>query len=67
MLSHFRLPESAAFDELHSRRRLGEAILYAFDLLELNGEDFRPLPFVKRKAKLARLLKRASLSAPLQI
>jgi hypothetical protein len=30
--------------------------LQAFDLLELNGEDFRPLPFAKRKAKLARLL-----------
>ena len=24
--------------------------LYAFDLLELNGDDLRPLPFVKRKA-----------------
>jgi bifunctional non-homologous end joining protein LigD len=50
----------AAFDELHSRRRLGEAILYAFDLLELNGDDLRPLPFSKRKAKLARLLARAA-------
>jgi ATP-dependent DNA ligase len=30
--------------------------LQAFDLLELDGEDFRPLPFAKRKAKLARLL-----------
>jgi bifunctional non-homologous end joining protein LigD len=49
----------AAFDELHNRRRLGEAILYAFDLLELNGDDLRPLPFVKRKARLARLLARA--------
>jgi bifunctional non-homologous end joining protein LigD len=50
----------AAFDELHSRRRLGEAILYAFDLLELNGEDLRPLPFSKRKLRLARLLARAA-------
>jgi len=49
----------AAFDQLHSRRRLGEAFLWAFDLLELNGEDLRPLPFTKRKAKLARLLARA--------
>jgi bifunctional non-homologous end joining protein LigD len=28
-------------------------------LLELNGADLRPLPFTKRKAKLARLLARA--------
>jgi hypothetical protein len=33
---------------------------YAFDLLELTGEDLRPLPLAKRKAKLARLLARAS-------
>jgi bifunctional non-homologous end joining protein LigD len=49
----------AAFDELHSRRRLGEAFLWAFDLLELNGADLRPLPFSKRKARLVRLLARA--------
>jgi bifunctional non-homologous end joining protein LigD len=48
----------AAFDELHGRHRLREAFLYAFDLLELNGEDLRPMPFSKRKAKLARLLAR---------
>src|ERR1700730_10811659 len=51
---------SRPFDELHSRRRLGEAILYAFDLLELNCDDLRPLPFIKRKARLARLLTRAA-------
>jgi ATP-dependent DNA ligase len=48
----------AAFDELHGRRRLGEAFLWAFDLLELNGENLRPLPFSKRKARMARLLAR---------
>jgi hypothetical protein len=46
----------AAFDELHGRRRLGEAFLWAFDLLELNGADLRSLPFGKRKARLARLI-----------
>jgi bifunctional non-homologous end joining protein LigD len=46
----------AAFDELHRRRRLGEAFLYAFDLLEMDGDDLRPRPLSKRKAKLARLL-----------
>jgi bifunctional non-homologous end joining protein LigD len=33
-------------------------MLYAFDLLELNGVDLRPLPLAARKAKLARLLSR---------
>jgi ATP-dependent DNA ligase len=27
-------------------------MLYAFDLLELNGKDLRPLPLGDRKAKL---------------
>jgi ATP-dependent DNA ligase len=44
----------AVFDALHRRRKAGDAILYAFDLIELNGEDFRPLPIGKRKAQLAR-------------
>ena len=36
-----------------------EAILYAFDLLELDGEDLRPLPLGARKAELSRLQARA--------
>ena len=36
-------------------------MLYAFDLLEFNGEDLRPLPLAERKAKLARLLARKPL------
>jgi bifunctional non-homologous end joining protein LigD len=34
-------------------------MLYAFDLLELNGEDMRPLPLRERKARLERLLSRS--------
>jgi hypothetical protein len=34
--------------------------LYAFDLIELNGEDLRREPFETRKATLASLLKRAA-------
>jgi bifunctional non-homologous end joining protein LigD len=34
----------ADFDRLHSRVFDHEVILYGFDLLELNGDDFRPLP-----------------------
>jgi bifunctional non-homologous end joining protein LigD len=48
----------ADFNALHSRRRLREAILYAFDLLELDGADMRPQALGKRKAKLAKLLAR---------
>jgi bifunctional non-homologous end joining protein LigD len=50
----------SVFDALHRRREAG-AVLQAFDLLELNSEDLRPLPFEKRKAKLARLLARTQV------
>jgi ATP-dependent DNA ligase len=33
------------------------AILYAFDLIELDGEDLRDRPFLDRKAPTARLLR----------
>ena len=46
------------FDKLHSRAHDDQVFLYAFDLLELNGEDYRALPLEKRKDKLARLLVR---------
>jgi bifunctional non-homologous end joining protein LigD len=42
-------------DALH-RRRATDAMLYAFDLLELNGKDMRSLPLVERKVKLEKLL-----------
>jgi ATP-dependent DNA ligase len=43
----------AVFEALHRRHRATEAILYAFDLLELDGEDLRPVPLGERKARLA--------------
>jgi bifunctional non-homologous end joining protein LigD len=46
----------AIFDALHRRGTVSEAMLYAFDLLELDGEDLRALPLVDRKKRLARLL-----------
>jgi bifunctional non-homologous end joining protein LigD len=46
----------AIFDALHHRGQVGEAILQAFALLELNGEDHRPLPLGRRKMRLIRLL-----------
>jgi bifunctional non-homologous end joining protein LigD len=49
----------AIFDALHRRGRVIDAILQAFDLLELDGEDLRPLPLRQRKPRLARLSARA--------
>jgi bifunctional non-homologous end joining protein LigD len=46
----------AIFDTLHRRGTVGEAMLYAFDLLEFDGEDLRALPLGDRKKRLARLL-----------
>jgi bifunctional non-homologous end joining protein LigD len=41
------------------RRGAGEvAVLYAFDLIELDGDDLRSLPIETRKATLASLLRR---------
>jgi bifunctional non-homologous end joining protein LigD len=46
----------AVFDALHRRGTVPEAMLYAFDLLELDGEDLRGMPLGDRKKGLARLL-----------
>jgi bifunctional non-homologous end joining protein LigD len=45
------------FDELRRRESAKSAVLFAFDLTEHNGEDLRALPFLERKAALARLLR----------
>jgi bifunctional non-homologous end joining protein LigD len=49
----------AIFDALHRHGTVRAAILQAFDLLELDGEDLRSVMLGKRKARLARLLARA--------
>ena len=41
------------FDALHRRGTVTEAMLYAFDLLEVDGDDLRALPLVDRKKRLA--------------
>jgi bifunctional non-homologous end joining protein LigD len=46
----------AIFDALHRRGTVSEAMLYASDLLELDGEDLRSLPLRDRKKRLASLL-----------
>jgi ATP-dependent DNA ligase len=49
----------SVFDDLHSRRHDDRVLLYAFDLLELDGEDIRPLALHARKAQLETLLAKA--------
>ena len=45
------------FEDLRRRDATHKAILYAFDLIEHDGEDLRDRPFLDRKAALARLLR----------
>ena len=49
----------AAFDLIRYRRNDGCVFLYAFDLIELNGDDLRRDPLVVRKATLASVLAKA--------
>ena len=49
----------AVFELIRRRRHHAEAVLCAFDLLELDGRDLRRSPIEERKRALARLLQRA--------
>ena len=46
------------FHALRSQRRGHEAVLYAFDLIEHDGDDLRDLPLIDRKRWLSKLLGR---------
>jgi bifunctional non-homologous end joining protein LigD len=48
----------AVFDLIRGYRSMASAVLCAFDLLELDGEDLRRKPIETRKAALNRLLPR---------
>ena len=47
----------AVFDLIRRHRNHAGAILCAFDLLEIDGEDLRRMPIEHRKHRLARLLR----------
>ena len=49
----------AVFQALRRRQNEERAFLYAFDLLELNGDDLRREPIEVRKATLASILRKA--------
>ena len=53
------------FDRLRYRRQDGRVFLYAFDLLELNGQDLRREPIEIRKRHLATLLRAARVGLQL--
>jgi bifunctional non-homologous end joining protein LigD len=48
------------FERIRYRRHDASVFLYAFDLIELNGDDLRREPLEVRKATLASVLKRAA-------
>jgi bifunctional non-homologous end joining protein LigD len=47
------------FDRIQYRHHDGSVFLYAFDLIELNGDDQRTDPLEIRKATLASVLAKA--------
>jgi ATP-dependent DNA ligase len=47
-----------SFDHIRYRRNIGDVFLYAFDLIELNGDDLRRDPLDVRKATLRSVLTR---------
>jgi ATP-dependent DNA ligase len=49
----------ASFERIRYRQHDGNVFLYAFDLIELNGDDLRRGPLQVRKATLASILAKA--------
>jgi ATP-dependent DNA ligase len=47
------------FDKLHTHGYDNQVVLYAFALIRVDGEDWRPRPLEERKAKLAKILTNA--------
>jgi bifunctional non-homologous end joining protein LigD len=47
----------AVFDLIRRKRYGGDAVLIAFDLIALDGEDLRRRPIEDRKRKLAKLVR----------
>jgi bifunctional non-homologous end joining protein LigD len=47
----------AVFDLIRHKRHGDDAVLIAFDLIEVDGEDLRRMPIEQRKRKLAKLVR----------
>ena len=50
----------ASFERIRYRRHDADVFMWAFDLIELDGDDLRGDPLAVRKATLASLLRRAA-------
>jgi bifunctional non-homologous end joining protein LigD len=61
-LDHNGAPDFAALQAALSDGKTDALVFFAFDLLFADGEDLRALPLLARKARLEKLLKRASNS-----
>jgi bifunctional non-homologous end joining protein LigD len=55
-----RSDNTSNFDGLRSRQGQAEAILVAYDVMEVDGADMRPEPLEERRKRLARLLSRSN-------
>jgi|tagenome__1003787_1003787.scaffolds.fasta_scaffold20639999_1 bifunctional non-homologous end joining protein LigD len=53
-----RSDNSSDFEALKSRRGQAEAVLVAYDIMEIDGQDVRPEPLEERRKRLAKLLSR---------
>jgi bifunctional non-homologous end joining protein LigD len=56
----------ALFNRVRYRRHDESIFLYAFDLIELNGDDFRRDPLERRKARLEVILAKVGAWHPVQ-
>jgi bifunctional non-homologous end joining protein LigD len=55
-----RRDNSSDFDRLRSREGQAAAILVAYDLMELDGQDMRPEALEERRKRLGKLLSRSN-------
>ena len=55
-----RPDSSSDFEALKSRHGQAEAILVAYDIMEMDGQDVRPEPLEERRKRLAKLLSRSN-------
>jgi bifunctional non-homologous end joining protein LigD len=60
-LSRAKTTGLASFERIRYRQHDGDVFLYAFDLIELNGDDLRRDPLQVRKATLRSMLAKAGL------
>ncbi len=60
------LSSFSALQDALSEGRTGDMVLYAFDLLFLDGEDLRDEPLLARKERLAHLLDKAPQDGPVR-